>query len=186
MKAKSNSTLPKVVTTTKNNGPTKKSTTQKDETKKLPAVVLNEKIAPVQLLVDPPVITETTPNDSVVLTEVSFNDLAILTETTTSKDIATEAQSTVIPEPILPQLILSPEELVERRNRNEEFLFCCGKYNGKDTFGDPHKARILFDRGIDVDYIDSDGWSGKSKNCTMSTGLPYLTVTYHSTLLCGG
>ena len=175
MKAKSNSSLPKVVTN-KNSTPTKPiKATQKEETKKLPAVVVNEKVIPVlppevvQLPVDPPAV-ETASIDIVA------NDLAVL---------ATEEQSPIIPEPILPLAILSPEELIERQKRNEEFLFSCGKYNGKDTFGDPHKARILFDRGIDVDFVDSDGWSGKS-NCQTSTGLPYLTTTYHSIILCGG
>ena len=166
MKAKSNSTLPKV-TTTKNNTPVKSTkTTQKDDTKKLPAVVLKEKSVSVMvpeivpLLIDPPAVAETIPIENIIV-----DDLAVE---------ATEEPPPIVIEPIVPPP-LSPEEMIERQKRNEEFMLCCGKYNGKDTFGDPRKARILFDRGIDVDYIDSDGWSGIKPNGNVLTVLPYLT-----------
>ena len=58
-----------------------------------------------------------------------------------------------------PKPVLTPEEFGARQERNAEFLVACGKYHKGSTSGDLKRASILFDRGVDVDFIDSDGWS---------------------------
>ena len=77
-----------------------------------------------------------------------------------SPDIALTPAEFSQPVPVpKPQPNLSPEEFGARQERNAEFLVACGKYHKGSSDGDLKRACILFDRGIDVDYVDSDGWS---------------------------
>lgn len=54
---------------------------------------------------------------------------------------------------------LTPEEFGERQQRNNEFLVACGKYHKGSSSGDLKRAQTLFNRGVDVDFLDGDGWS---------------------------
>ena len=53
------------------------------------------------------------------------------------------------------------EDSVVRAARNEEFLIACGKYHKGSSAGNLNKAMQLHasTEGIDIDSIDSDGWS---------------------------
>jgi len=64
------------------------------------------------------------------------------------------------PEPApAPVPTLTPEEFGERQQRNNEFLIACGKYHKSSSSGDLKRAQTLFNRGVDVDFLDGDGWS---------------------------
>lgn len=96
---------------------------------------------------------------------VSTEDFATLKATYDSlpSETADEAVLKALNDALADSLTLkksnSPEKKLER---NINFLIACGKFDkvskaARATLG---TVQYLFDEGVDVDYVDEDGWSG--------------------------
>lgn len=77
----------------------------------------------------------------------------------TDPDADPDTAPALAPTSVPPPSTLTPEEFGERQQRNAEFLVACGKYHKGGSSGDLRRAQTLFDRGVDVDFQDTDGWS---------------------------
>ena len=135
---------------------------------KLPKLVDNANAPPASVASAP---AETTPHEEATPT---LTEATAATDTTdavdapplstadvTATEDATPADDpTPVPAPTpTPVPTLTPEEFGERQQRNNEFLVACGKYHKGSSSGDLKRAQTLFNRGVDVDFLDGDGWS---------------------------
>lgn len=59
----------------------------------------------------------------------------------------------------------SPEEQEAKRERNSSFIIACGAFHKGNAKADIEKAQKLFEDGVNVNYIDNDGWSALFHAC---------------------
>lgn len=65
--------------------------------------------------------------------------------------------------------------------RNKDFIFACGAFYKGTAKADIKKAKELFEAGVDVDFVDDDGWSALFHAC----GEGHLHVVEWLTEDCG-